>query len=130
MNKYLSIHKLYPKLQSACRKHHSTETTLLKVINDILVNMNSQHVSLLVLLDLSAAFHSIDHSLLLDCLKYKLGVNGTALAWFSPYLTNRICLELRCCSGFLSWSTAFYHLRKRNVLCNWKSFTKLTWVCR
>ena len=80
LNKYLSTHELYPKLQSAYRKHHSTETALLKVINDILVNMNNQHVSLLVLLDLSAAFDTIDHSLLIDRLKYKLGVNGTALA--------------------------------------------------
>ena len=89
LNKYLSTHELYPKLQSAYRKHHSTETALLKVINDILVNMKSQHVSLLVLLDLSAAFDTIDHSLLIDRLKYKLGVNGTVLAWFSSYLTNR-----------------------------------------
>ena len=51
--------------------------------------MNSQHVSLLVLLDLSAVFDTIDHSLLLDRLKYKMGVNGTALAWFSFYLTDR-----------------------------------------
>ena len=51
--------------------------------------MNSQHVSLLVLLDLSAAFDTIDHFLFLDRLKYKLSVNGTALAWFSSYLTNR-----------------------------------------
>ena len=46
---------LYPLLQSAYRKYHSTETALVKVANDILLNMNSQRVTLLVLLDLSAA---------------------------------------------------------------------------
>ena len=46
---------LYPLFQSAYRKGHSTETALLKVQNDILMNMNRQHVTLLVLLDLSAA---------------------------------------------------------------------------
>ena len=56
LNKHLSLHELYPKLQSAYRKYHSTETALLKVTNDILVNMNGQCASLLVLLDLSAAF--------------------------------------------------------------------------
>ena len=82
LNKYLPTHELYPKLQSAYRKHHSTESNQL-------YSRNSQHVSLLVLLDLSAAFDTIDHSLLIDRLKYKLGVNGTVLAWFFSYLTNR-----------------------------------------
>ena len=89
LNNHLSLHELYPKLQSAYRKNHSTETALLKVTNDILVNMNSQRVSLLVLLDLSAAFDTIDHSILLNRLKYNVGVNGTALSWFASYLTNR-----------------------------------------
>ena len=47
---------LYPLLQSAYRKGHSTETALLKVQNDILCNMDSQRVALLVFLDLRAAF--------------------------------------------------------------------------
>ena len=52
----LTNHDLYPKLQSAYRRGHSTETALLKIHNDILIAMDRQHVILLVLLDLSAAF--------------------------------------------------------------------------
>ena len=47
---------LFPEMQSAYREHHSTETALLKVKNDILMNMDMGHVTLLVLLALSAAF--------------------------------------------------------------------------
>ena len=52
---HMTDNKLFPVLQSAYRKGHSTETALLRVVNDILSNMNKQHVSILVLLDLSAA---------------------------------------------------------------------------
>ena len=55
---------LYPNAQSAYRVHHSTETALVKVKNDILLNMNKQHVTLLVLLDLSAAFDTVEHNIL------------------------------------------------------------------
>ena len=80
---------LYPTLQSAYRKGHSTETALLKVQNDILMNMNCKHVTLLVLLDLSAAFDTVDHDILLARLKSSIGINGTALNWFTSYLNNR-----------------------------------------
>ena len=53
---HLTTHNLFPTNQSAYRQFHSTETALLKVKNDILMNVNRQHVTLLVLLDLSAAF--------------------------------------------------------------------------
>ena len=69
--------------------YRSTETALLKVKNDILMNMNRQHVTLLVLLDLSAAFDTVDHNILLDSLKLKVGVSGKVLDWFSSYLLNR-----------------------------------------
>ena len=86
---HLVRNNLYPVAQSAYRRNHSTETALLKVMNDILLNMNKQHVTILVLLDLSAAFDTVDHSILLNGLSSKLGLNGTALAWFRSYLSGR-----------------------------------------
>ena len=86
---YMAANQLYPTLQSAYRQHHSTGKALLKVKNDILISMNNHHVTLLVLLDLSAAFDTVDHAILLECLRDKLGVSGTLPWWFSSYFTNR-----------------------------------------
>ena len=86
---HLVRNNLYPVAQSGYRRNHSTETALLKVMNDILLNMNKQHVTILVLLDLSAAFDTVDHSILLNRLSSKLGLNGTALAWFRSCLSGR-----------------------------------------
>ena len=79
---------LYPNAQSAYRVHHSTETALLKVKNDILLNMNKQHVTLLVLLDLSAAFDTVEHNILLVALN-TLGLGGRVSKWFRSYLSGR-----------------------------------------
>ena len=77
---YLNEPDLFPSsLQSAYRRHHSTETALLKVKNDILMNMENQKVKLLVLLDLSAAFDTVDHRILLDRLQFDFGISGSAL---------------------------------------------------
>ena len=62
---YLNCDNLFPVFQSACRQNHSTETALLKVMNDILLNMNNQRVTLLILLDLSAAFDTVNHDTML-----------------------------------------------------------------
>ena len=80
---------LFPQLQSAYRSHHSTETALLKVKNDLLLNMDKGHLSLWVLLDLNAAFYTVDHKILLKTLQMKLGVCGSALSWFKSYLEGR-----------------------------------------
>jgi hypothetical protein len=86
---HLSINHLFPEFQSAYRNFHSTETALLHTRNDFLINMNKQHVTLLVFLDLSAAFDTVDHYILLRHLKYKFGICNNALAWSRSYLVNR-----------------------------------------
>ena len=81
---------LYPVLQSAYRKlYHCTEIAPLKVHNDILMNMDSQRLTLLVLLDQSAAFDTVDHDVLLNRLSTSFGVKGSAIHWFPSYLSNR-----------------------------------------
>ena len=75
--------------QSAYRKYHSTETALLRIHNDLLLGINQQKLSALVLLDLSAAFDTIDHNILLNRLTRTFGVTGKALSLLSSYITNR-----------------------------------------
>ena len=80
---------LQEPFQSAYRELHSTETTLLRVRTDILRCIDDGKAVALVLLDLSAAFDTVDHGLLLNRLKNTFGVCGTSLAGISSYLKDR-----------------------------------------
>ena len=75
--------------QSAYRQFHSTETALLRIQNDLLLAINKQKVSTLVLLDLSAAFDTIDHKILLSRLSYFYGLSNVALNLIASYLLDR-----------------------------------------
>ena len=75
--------------QSAYRKHHSTETALIRVTNDILRAVDQQKEVLLILLDLSAAFDTIDHGVLLKRLNERYGICGVALKWLESYFLER-----------------------------------------
>ncbi len=86
---HLKRNNLYDKFQSAYRQFHSTETALLRVKNDVLNAMDNQNITLMLLLDLSAAFDTIDHEILLHRLKERCGIGGTAIKWMRSYLTDR-----------------------------------------
>ena len=86
---HLNANNLLDPFQSAYRHGHSCETALLRVLNDVLCSADRGELSLLVLLDLSAAFDVIDHELLLARLQKEMGITGNALQWFTSYLEDR-----------------------------------------
>ena len=89
---YSDLHKLMPDYQSAYRRHFSCETALVKIMDDLLWSMEHQRVTALMAIDLSAAFDTVDHDVLLDVLNVKYGVEGDALLWFNSYLRPRSCM--------------------------------------
>ena len=98
---------MYPVFQSAYRKQHSTETALLRVVNDILHNMNRQHVTLLVLLDLSSAFDTVDHYIMIRRLEMSFGIKGTAVQWLMAYLSGRSQHVIVNGERSVSWNLPF-----------------------
>ena len=89
LNDHLISNGLYDPFQSAYRANRSTETALLRILHDLLLATDSGQVSLLTLLDLSAAFDTIDHSILLSRLHDSFGISNIALTWFKSYLSGR-----------------------------------------
>ena len=84
-----SNNELIEKFQSAYKAGHSTETALLRVTNDLLCSIDKGNISMLTLLDLSAAFDTIDHSILLERLSFTFGIKDKALSLIKSYLQER-----------------------------------------
>ena len=89
LNNYIDSEGLSNVNQSAYRRLHSTESALLKIQNDIAASLDSGKAVALTLLDLSAAFDTIDHDILFNSLRDWFGVDGTVLRWIRSYLSNR-----------------------------------------
>ena len=81
LNSHVDDHRLLPKNQSAYRRFHSCESALLRLVNDLLDGMEKQEVTALIAIDLSAAFDTVDHDILIEVLKNQYGVGSKAIAW-------------------------------------------------
>ena len=89
LNDHLSKMPALQKLQSAYRRNHSVETAVTKVFSDLIINKSQGKDTILILLDLSAAFDTVDQDILLNDL-FALGIDGIVLEWFRTYLKDRI----------------------------------------
>ena len=86
INLHCNAHNLLPDYQSAYRENRSCETVLLRLTNDLLWCMERKDVTVMIALNLSAAFDTVNHEVLLTKLQNNFGINGMALEWFRNYL--------------------------------------------
>ena len=89
---YCNANNLIPQYQSVYRANHSCETSLLRLSNDALWNMESSKAIILTAMDLLVAFDMVDHDILLNILCDWFGFSGTALNWFNSYLRPHLCV--------------------------------------
>ena len=107
LNQHMTTNNVQDKMQSAYKQHHSTETALMRVQHDIVRNLDSGQCVMLILLDTSAAFDTINIDILLNTLGSRFNIGGTALDWFRSYLTGRSqCVMVGSSS---SNTTLIYH---------------------
>ena len=104
---HLLKYNLLDSHQSAYREFHNTETALLKVHNDLLCAADKNDISILALLDLSAAFDTIDHHILLERLRINTGLSGTILSWFESYVTGCSLSVIVNCLQSSIWGVQF-----------------------
>ena len=105
---YCNSQNLIPQYQSAYRANYSCETSLLRLLDDALWNRECGKVTILTAMDLSVAFDTVDHDILLNILHDHFGLTGTALNWFDSYLSPHSCVvtvqKARSSEGHLAFS--------------------------
>lgn len=89
LNEHLVCNNLNCEEQSAYKKQHSTETLTIRIWNDLLVASDDKSATIVMMLDLSAAFDTVDHDLLLRILRNEIGLGGKVLLWFTSFLKSR-----------------------------------------
>lgn len=89
LDSHMSENSLHEIHQSAYHKYHSTETALVKIMNDLLCAMDNSQCTQLILLDQSAAFDTVDQEILLQRFEQSYGITGSALQWLRSYFCGR-----------------------------------------
>ena len=89
LNKHMAVNDLNKDFQHGYKKQHSTETLLLKFVNDLIVGIDQKMGVVVLLVDLSAAFDTVNHNILLNILAKELNITGVALTWFRSFLSQR-----------------------------------------
>lgn len=89
LTEHVEGHRLLPTVQSAYRPYHSTETAVVSILNDMITTVDKGRIGALMMLDLSAAFDTVDHAVLIDVLRRRFGITGNALDWFDVFLSDR-----------------------------------------
>ena len=88
-NEHMTDNNLHCSYEHGYKKHHSSETLLMLLVNNFLRGLDNNNAIILLLIDLSAAFDTVDIDLLLHILESEIGIRGTALNWFESFLKNR-----------------------------------------
>ena len=88
LSSFLTTNNILCTFQSAYVPNKSTETSITRVTTNILCDLNNTYGTILVLLELSTAFYTIDHSLFISRLT-NIGITGNALKWFTSYVSDR-----------------------------------------
>ena len=89
LQEHLDMNNLNVKQEYGYKQAHSTEMLLVWVTNYLFEACDKNMPTVVLLLDLSAAFDTVDHEKLLNMLEVELGITGIALQWFKEFLTNR-----------------------------------------
>ena len=113
VSSYLNSHNLYNTCHSAYRPGHSTESALLKFVNDLFLSLDKGNISVLALLYFSSALDTIHHPILVHRLHPDFGYTDTVVQWFSSYLTDRshyVSLSNHC-SAFIMYTQVFLRVQ-------------------
>ena len=89
LENHMTSNNLHINNQFGYKKHHSTESLLLKIVDNLLLSCDNNIPSVVLLLDLSAAFDTVDHKKLLEILHHDIGITGTCYEWYKSFLTER-----------------------------------------